>query len=215
LPCAATAAKPFGLEENMRLRELSVLLAMLAMLPSAAQPVRAEAPQPPQASAAEADKRARLTALFARLGVSNDEVEGEAIVDEIWRVWLQSGRPEIDAMLQNALALLNAGEAQAALVELDAIVARAPDWSEGWNKRATVLYLLDEYDRSLADIERVLALEPRHFGALAGRGLIHIAREDYGAALEDYRRARAVNPFLKGAADLIPSLERKAGQRPL
>jgi tetratricopeptide (TPR) repeat protein len=203
------------MDGDMPLRKLLCLLVTLAVLESAAQPGRAETPQPPPANAAEADNGARLTALFARLGVSNDELEGETIVDEIWRVWLQSGHPEIDAMLQKSMELLNAGEAQAALVELDAIVARAPEWPEGWNKRATVLYLLGEYDRSLADIERALALEPRHFGALAGRGLIHIARENYGAALDDYRRARAVNPFLKGAADLIPTLERKAGQRPL
>jgi len=75
--------------------------------------------------------------------------------------------------------------------------------------------VLDEYDRSLADIDKVLALEPRHFGALAGRGLIHIAKENYRAALDDYRRARAVNPFLQGAAAMIPALERRIGERPL
>jgi tetratricopeptide (TPR) repeat protein len=157
----------------------------------------------------------RLEALFRRLASTDDAIEGDTIVDEIWRVWLQSGRSEIDAMMQQALSLLETGEPRAAMTLLDAIVVGAPDWAEGWNKRATVLYLIDEYDRSLADIDRVLALEPRHFGALAGRGLIHIAREDYRAALNDYRRAHAVNPFLKGAAEIIPSLERKAGERPL
>jgi tetratricopeptide (TPR) repeat protein len=117
--------------------------------------------------------------------------------------------------MQKALTLLQAGEPGQAVPLLDTIVERAPDWAEGWNKRATILYVLDEYDRSLADIDKVLALEPRHFGALAGRGLIHIAREDYRAALDDYRRARAVNPFLQGAAQMIPALERRIGERPL
>jgi tetratricopeptide (TPR) repeat protein len=198
----------------MRLRAL-LLMAMLTLVPVGAWPGRAEQPALPAATAAATEKQARLAALFARLGSTNDAVEADTIVEEIWRVWLQSGRPDIDARMQEALVLLNAGQALAAMAELDAIVERAPDWPEGWNKRATVLYLLNEYDRSLSDIDRVLALEPRHFGALAGRGLIHIARENYGAALEDYRRARSVNPFLQGAAEMIPTLERKAGQRPL
>jgi len=187
-------------------------LAMATLLPAAF--VHAETPVLP--NAAEAGQRVqRLEALFRRLTSTDDAIEGDTIVDEIWRVWLQSGRAEIDELMQSALALLEAGKPQAAMARLDQIVAQAPDWAEGWNKRATVLYLLDDYDRSLADIDRVLALEPRHFGALAGRGLIHLAREDYRAALDDYRRARAVNPFLKGAAEIIPSLERKAGERPL
>jgi tetratricopeptide (TPR) repeat protein len=187
-------------------------LAMAALLPAAF--VDAEAPALPNAVEAGQRER-RLEALFHRLTSTDDAIEGDTIVDEIWRVWLQSGRAEIDELMQNALALLEAGKPLAAMASLDQIVQQAPDWAEGWNKRATVLYLLDEYDRSLADIDRVLALEPRHFGALAGRGLIHIAREDYRAALDDYRRARAANPFLKGAAEIIPSLERKAGERPL
>jgi tetratricopeptide (TPR) repeat protein len=179
-------------------------------------PARAAEPPLPPASAAELEKRAlRLDALFARLGSTDDADEGDTMVEEIWRVWLQSGRSEIDALMERALALLQAGEPRAAMPLLDSIVERAPDWAEGWNKRATVLYVLDDYDRSLADIDKVLALEPRHFGALAGRGLIHIAKENYRAALDDYRRARAVNPFLQGAAQMIPTLERRIGERPL
>jgi tetratricopeptide (TPR) repeat protein len=192
------------------------LLGMLALLVLALLPAHAEAPPLPPASPAELEKRAvRLDALFTRLASTDDADEGDTIVEEIWRVWLQSGRPEIDALMQKILALLQAGEPRAAMPLLDAIVERAPDWAEGWNKRATVLYVLDEYDRSLADIDKVLALEPRHFGALAGRGLIHIAKENYRAALDDYRRARAVNPFLQGAAQMIPTLERRIGERPL
>ena len=188
----------------------------MAVLPMAAWQPRAEEPGASAGSAAEAAKRTqRLDQLFARLASTSDAAEGDTIVDEIWRVWLQSGRPEIDAMMQNALALMHAGDPLAAMTQLDAIVGRAPDWPEGWNRRATLLYLLNEHDRSLADIDRVLALEPRHFGALAGRGLIHIARENYRAALDDYRRARLANPFLKGAAEMIPVLERKAGERTL
>ena len=102
-----------------------------------------------------------------------------------------------------------------AMPALDDIVARAPDWAEAWNKRATVLYLIGEHDRSLADIERTLALEPRHFGALAGIGLIRIAKGEHRAALAAFRRALAVNPFLKERFALIPALEREVGEKPL
>jgi tetratricopeptide (TPR) repeat protein len=117
--------------------------------------------------------------------------------------------------MQQASRLLGAGLPALALPLLDDLVGRAPDWAEGWNKRATALYLMGEHDRSLADIERVLALEPRHFGALAGLGLIRMARGEHRAALAAYRRALAVNPFLKERHDLIPALESKVGDKPI
>ena len=91
------------------------LLGMLALLVLALSPVHAEEPRLPPANPAELEKRAvRLDALFARLASTNDADEGDTIVEEIWRVWLQSGRPEIDAMMQSTLALLQAGEPRAA-----------------------------------------------------------------------------------------------------
>ena len=102
-----------------------------------------------------------------------------------------------------------------AMPVLDDIVARAPNWAEGWNKRATVLYLMGEHDRSLADIDRVLALEPRHFGALAGLGLIRIEKGETREALAAFRRALAVNPFLRERFSLIPALEKQLGEKPI
>ena len=109
----------------------------------------------------------RLDALFAGLKSAKVEEAANTMVAEIWRQWLQSGNAEVDAQMQHAILLMGSVPAMAMPI-LDDIVARLPDWAEGWNKRATVLYLIGEYDRSLADCDRVLALEPRHFGALAG-----------------------------------------------
>ena len=176
----------------------------------------AQSPSQPAAPSDDAALRARhLNALFARLEAATVEEEADAMVAEIWKLWLQSGRPDIDAALQQAVDFMGQGLPALAMPVLDDIVARAPDWAEGWNKRATVLYLLGEHDRSLADIERVLALEPRHFGALAGIGLIRIAKGEPRAALAALRRALAINPFLKERFALIPALEREIGEKPL
>jgi tetratricopeptide (TPR) repeat protein len=156
----------------------------------------------------------RLDALFSRLKATKDEAEGEAIVAEIWKTWMQSGDAAIDEAMQRAVLVMGRVPALA-LPILDEIVTRAPQWAEAWNKRATVLFLLGEYDRSLADIDRVLALEPRHFGALAGVGLIRMQQGESRQALAAFRRALAVNPFLRERYGIIPALEKETGDKPI
>jgi tetratricopeptide (TPR) repeat protein len=133
----------------------------------------------------------------------------DPIVTEIWTLWLQSGRDDIDALVRHAMMLMHSSANSLALRLLDDVVAKAPDFAEGWNKRATLLYIMGEYDRSRADCEEVLKREPRHFGALAGMGLIAIAQSDYKAALAAYRRALAANPWLKERNEIIPALVKK------
>jgi tetratricopeptide (TPR) repeat protein len=199
-----------------RVRQVSGLARIAALIVAAglfaAHPAGPGLAQSELSAAARAQ---RLDELFGRLKATRDEREGEAAVAEIWKLWLQSGRPDLDEPMEQAARLLGAGLPVLALPLLDDLVGRAPDWAEGWNKRATALYLVGEHDRSLADIERVLALEPRHFGALAGLGLIRMARGEHRAALAAYRRALAVNPFLKERHELIPSLEQKVGDKPI
>ncbi len=170
---------------------------------------------PPAMPGEDAGARSRqLDALFARLEAAKAEEEGEDIVAQIWKLWQQSGDAQLDAAMQRAILLM--GQVPAlALPILDDIVAQKPDWAEGWNKRATVLFLMGEYDRSLADIDRVLALEPRHFGALAGIGLIRIEKGEPREALAALRRALAVNPFLRERYGVIPALEKELGEKPI
>ena len=175
----------------------------------------AQGAPPPAAPSEDAARRTQLIDnLFARLKTVKSQEDGDEIVAQIWKLWQQSGSPELDAAMQHAVLVMGQVPALAMPI-LDDIVARKPDWAEGWNKRATLLYVLGDHDRSLADIDRTLALEPRHFGALAGLGLIRVARGENRAALAAFRRALAVNPFLKERFGLIPALEREVGEKPL
>jgi tetratricopeptide (TPR) repeat protein len=168
-----------------------------------------------QADGDAAARAQRLDSLFALLKAAKDQDEGDAIVGDIWKIWLRSGSADLDARMEHATRLMAHGLLQPALGALDEITAAAPKWAEAWNKRATILFLLGEYDRSLADIERVLALEPRHFGALAGIGMIRSEKGELREALTAFRRALAVNPFLKERLGLIPALEKQLGEQPL
>lgn len=196
------------------LRQLAVALAVVLGL-AAVEATAQTTPPAPAVPGVDAAERARqLDDLFTRLHAAKAEDEADEIVSGIWQLWQQSGDSRLDAAMHQAILLMGRVPAQA-LAILDDIIARMPNWAEGWNKRATVLYLVGEYDRSLADIDRVLALEPRHFGALAGIGLIRIEKGEPRAALAAFRRALAVNPFLRERHGVIPELERELGLKPL
>lgn len=168
----------------------------------------------PSAAPGAAAREQRLDALFGRLKATKDEVEGDAVVTEIWQVWMQSGLADVDEAMERAVLAMGRVPGLA-LPILDEIVARAPQWAEAWNKRATALFMLGEYERSLADIDKTLALEPRHFGALAGLGLIRMNQGESRQALAAFRRALAVNPFLKERHGIIPALEKETGDKPI
>lgn len=188
------------------------ILPVLMLLAAWPGGVIAQTGAPPAPGAVARDQR--LDALFNRLKVTKDEAEGDAVVTEIWQVWMQSGLADIDEAMERAVLAMGRVPGLA-LPILDDIVARAPQWAEAWNKRATVLFMLGEYERSLADIDKVLALEPRHFGALAGLGLIRMNQGESRQALAAFRRALAVNPFLKERHGIIPALEKETGDKPI
>ena len=159
-------------------------------------------------------KRAReLDLLFKQLMMTRDEYEGNSIVNQIWMAWHRSGDRKVDDLISLATIYMGEGEYAAALPKLDEAIRRAPDFSEAWNRRATLLFHMGEFDKSLADIEQTLKLEPRHFGALAGRGLIYSARGQYAKALHAFEQALKINPFLKERNNIIPILRKKIGEQ--
>jgi tetratricopeptide (TPR) repeat protein len=147
------------------------------------------------APAARADQKdPRLPALFAQLKAApNGEAAGE-IERQIWNIWVEAGDTAIDDLMTRGEAAMVARDYPKALETFNRVIEKRPEFAEGWNRRATLYYLMGEYQKSLDDIARTLALEPRHFGALAGRGLVDIKLERMADAATAYQRYLEVNP---------------------
>ncbi len=151
----------------------------------------------------------RLGPLFDRLMEAPSAEEAADEEREIWRIWHESGSAGIDALMVRGLQAMGSRNLRDALAAFDEMVRQAPRFAEAWNKRATVNYLMGRLADSAADIERTLALEPRHFGALSGLGLVHLAQGEEEKALEAFDRALAVHPNLAGADTHIRALREK------
>jgi len=120
----------------------------------------------------------------------------QAASDALWAVWSRSGDPAVDALFRQGVELMSAQRLAEAVDVFGEVIRRAPGFAEGWNKRATVYYLMGALDRSLADCEEVIRLNPIHFGALSGFGLIYLRKDDPARAADYFARALAVNPGL-------------------
>lgn len=155
---------------------------------------------------AEIGRMADVDRLLAHLTDDDSEVRALAAA-ATWQIWSRSGDPAIDKLFAQGLDQMRASDMTAALATFTAIVKRKPDFAEGWNKRATLYFLLGRNDESLKDCDEVLKRNPKHFGALAGAGQIHLQLGHAELALDFFRRATAVNPNMEGPAEMIPVLE--------
>jgi len=173
--------------------------------------------KPPEAPAklpkVGADKTRGLDFLFGALKAAPDETSAKHVEARIWAMWLQTPSDTAALLMARAKAAMDAQQADVALKLLDSIIKLRPDYTEAWNRRATLYYLQNNYARSLADIQQVLAREPRHFGALAGLGMIMQDLGDEKRALEAFRKALAVNPHLEKVPDLVKMLSEKVEGR--
>jgi tetratricopeptide (TPR) repeat protein len=124
----------------------------------------------------------------------------------LWEVWSRSGDREIDALFANGVQEMSEGLGETAVRTFTRIIERRPDFAEGWNKRATVLYMLGEYQKSLADCDEVMKRNPHHFGALSGYGMIYLKLGDPGRALTYFERALGVNPNLTQVEETAQAL---------
>ena len=160
-----------------------------------------------------ADRTRGLDFLFGALKAAPDEVSAKHVEARIWALWLQTPSDTAALLMMRAKAAMDAQQVDVALKLLDAVVKLRPDYIEGWNRRATVYYLQNDYAHSLGDIEQVLVREPRHFGALAGLGMIMQDLGDEKRALDAFRKALAINPHLEKVPELVKMLTEKVEGR--
>jgi tetratricopeptide (TPR) repeat protein len=182
--------------------------------PQAAPPKQKRLPEAPaKLPKVGADRTRGLDFLFGALKAAPDEVSAKHVEARIWALWLQTPSDTAALLMVRAKAAMDAQQVDLALKLLDAIIKMRPDYVEAWNRRATIYYLQNNYARSLADIEQVLVREPRHFGALAGLGMIMQDIGDEKRALDAFRKALAVNPHLEKVPELVKTLTEKVEGR--
>lgn len=158
-------------------------------------------------------KDARLPGLFKDLRDAADLEAAQVIEVQIWHIWFQNDDNAIVLLMEQGEAAMGQRNYDSALRSFNQVIQIAPDFAEGWNRRATLYYLMGRYDDSLADIDKTLALEPRHFGALAGRGLVYSALEELDLALRSFEAALAVNPHMVGPRINAEAIRKNLGDR--
>ena len=175
----------------MRIRWLPILLLALIVIA-------------PPAMADQMDSR--LKGLFTRLQAAQNANEAKQLEAGIWQLWLENKDPQVARKVAAGIVAMNRGELKVALALFDEVVKQAPNYAEGWNKRASVYYIMDAYDRSLVDVARTLALEPRHFGALSGLSMIYQELGDSAKALKALEKVQALHPLMPGLNERLEAL---------
>ena len=191
----------------------SLLIAICAALiaaPASAQ--EGGLPQPPE-KLPKIQRSQDIEFLFGALKAAPDAETAKAVEGRIWSLWMISPSDTANLLMTRVRTAVEIKNLDLAVTLLDSIVTLRPDYVEAWNRRATINYLRKDYGRALDDIRQVLAREPRHFGALAGLGLIMQEFGEDKRALDVYRKAIEINPHLPRVPDLIKSLTEKVDGR--
>lgn len=182
--------------------------------PAPGKPSASQLPEPPaKLPAVKADRTRGLEFLLGALKVAPDEASAKHVEARIWALWMATPSDTAQLLMTRVNAAVEAKQFDVALELLDAVVKLRPDYTEAWNRRATIYYLKDDYDHALRDLEQVLAREPRHFGALAGLGMIMRDLGDDKRALDAFRKALAINPHLDKIPELVKTLTEKVEGR--
>jgi tetratricopeptide (TPR) repeat protein len=191
----------------------AIILAAIPVAPADAQSGDWVEPPAKLPQVSRGDRTRNLDFLFGALKLAPDDVTAKAIEERIWAVWTLSRSDTANLLMTRVKTAIEAKDIDLAVTLLDSIIKVKPDYVEAWNRRATVYYMKKDYGRSLADIRQVLKREPRHFGALAGLGLILQDLGDNKQALEVYRRALALYPRMERIPDLVKALQEKVEGR--
>jgi tetratricopeptide (TPR) repeat protein len=178
---------------------LGIPIAPAAVSPGVAEEKLVQLRGDPAAEALEREE------LFSALAAAKNAAEAAAITEKIWSFWFRAPNEESAALMEQVIDLRVARDFAGAVSLLDTLVETEPEWAEVWNQRATIRYLVRDFEGSLADIERVLALEPKHFGALSGQAMILMKQGKMAAGQLALRRAVEIDPFLSERALLMPA----------
>ena len=149
-----------------------------------------------------------LNNLFNQLKIVNNSKSAALIEKKIWSIWNEHPtNNKLTERLKLGIELMQYGDYNYALRVFDNIIVTDPKWSEAWNKRATVYFLMSQFTNSLDDIDKVLNIEPRHFGALSGQARIFIKLQKYEKAIKSIEKALIFYPSFK-SGEMIPEIER-------
>ncbi len=170
-------------------------------------------PRPPTGTVEPATPEARLDELFSELKRERNEKAAERIAARINEEWNRSGSAIIDLMMMWATTAMEGEKFDVALDFLDQVVTISPAYAEGWNRRATVHFMMRNYSKSMSDINRTLTLEPRHFGALSGMAQIMMTTGRKQLALTAWQRVLEIYPMMRSAQNEVATLsEELAGE---
>lgn len=181
------------------------LLALPALLPVAGLPVATLAQRRGEGTLTQA-----LDTLFAMLKSAPDEAAARQVEARIWQAWMMQGTPAVQLLMRRGVRNIEAQALADALEDFDAVIALSPEIAEGWNKRATVYFLMEQDDNSSRDILETLVREPRHFGALAGLSMVRERQGDLSGALRAWESALAIYPRMAGGEERLRLLRRQA-----
>ena len=153
------------------------------------------------------EREKELNILFNKLQDTNSKFTSE-IEQKIWKIWsTHPNNDELTSMLSLGSDFVNNNQYPKAVETFTKVIEIDPSWAEAWNKRATVLYMMGEFEKSQKDIDEVLKLEKRHFGALAGQGLVNIKLKNYEKAIMSYEEAMKIYPSMNSPKMMIKELK--------
>ena len=192
---------------------ISLLPAYAAVADTAAPPQTADTELAPYEAGSVEARNERLDELFSQLKRERNEKAAQRIAGQIWDAWLRSGSASVDLMMGWAQKAIDQKKYDVALDFLDEVVTLRPAYAEGWNRRATLHFLMANYAKSMSDIDHTLALEPRHFGALSGMAQIlkNVGKKE--AAVQIYQRVLDIYPMMRDAQNEVATIsEELAGE---
>jgi tetratricopeptide (TPR) repeat protein len=162
----------------------------------------------------QADQRnPELPDLFSQLEQAGTSYTASPIVQNIWTIWLKHSDSQLTQAMKAASEIMQNGDLEQAELLFTQLIEKAPGWAEVWNKRATIRYYRDNLVGSIADIKETLVLEPRHFGALSGLGMIQMRLQNYSQALSTYESLQKIHPNSQDIGKILPALRQQLSQQ--